>query len=71
MEKGELSYSKVRALTRVACANTEEYLLEIALHGTAGHVEKAGAVLSACERSRRAVARGRAATQSRLYLHLG
>ena len=39
MEKGELSYSKVRALTRVACANTEEYLLQIALHGTAGHVE--------------------------------
>ena len=40
MERGELSYSKVRALTRVACANTEEYLLGIALHGTAGHVEK-------------------------------
>ena len=40
MEKGELSYSKVRALTRVACANTEEYLLELALHGTAAHVEK-------------------------------
>ena len=40
MDKGQLSYSKVRALTHVACANTEEYLLEIALHGTAGHVEK-------------------------------
>src|SRR5215510_7467386 len=40
MEKGELSYSKVRALTRVACSKTEEYLLEIALHGTAAHVER-------------------------------
>jgi hypothetical protein len=40
MERGELSYSKARALTRVACAQTEEYLLRIALHGTAAHVEK-------------------------------
>lgn len=39
MQRGELSYSKVRALTRVACENTEEYLLQIALHGTASHVE--------------------------------
>jgi Domain of unknown function (DUF222) len=39
MERGELSYSKARALTRVACAGTEEYLLSIALHGTADHVE--------------------------------
>ncbi|MBB6093651.1 hypothetical protein HNQ60_002532 [Povalibacter uvarum] len=40
MQKGQLSYSKVRALTRVADRNTEEYLLQIAMHGTAGHVEK-------------------------------
>jgi Domain of unknown function (DUF222)/HNH endonuclease len=39
MERGELSYSKVRALTRVACAGTEDYFLSIALHGTADHVE--------------------------------
>lgn len=39
MARGELSYSKVRALTRVACAATEENLLMIALHGTAYHVE--------------------------------
>jgi Domain of unknown function (DUF222)/HNH endonuclease len=39
MERGELSYSKARALTRVACTSTEEYLLSIALHGTADHVE--------------------------------
>ena len=40
MSRGELSYSKARALTRVACENTEEYFLSIALHGTAAHVEK-------------------------------
>jgi hypothetical protein len=39
MERGELSYSKVRAITRVADAATEEILLSIALHGTAHHVE--------------------------------
>jgi hypothetical protein len=39
MARGELSYSKVRALTRVATAATESYLLSIALHGTAHHVE--------------------------------
>ena len=40
MARGELSYSKVRALTRVATRATEENLLMIALHGTAYHVEK-------------------------------
>ncbi|HEY0340078.1 MAG TPA: DUF222 domain-containing protein [Steroidobacteraceae bacterium] len=40
MARGQLSYSKVRALTRVACAATEDCLLNIALHGTANHVEK-------------------------------
>ena len=40
MARGELSYSKVRALTRVACAATEESFLMIALHGTAHHVER-------------------------------
>jgi hypothetical protein len=39
MSRGELSYSKVRALTRVACAATEQVFLSIALHGTAHHVE--------------------------------
>src|SRR6204780_3443938 len=40
MARGELSYSKVRALTRVACTATEDTLLMIALHGTAHHVER-------------------------------
>jgi hypothetical protein len=39
MARGELSYSKVRALTRVAEEATEDYFLMIALHGTAYHVE--------------------------------
>jgi hypothetical protein len=36
----EISYSKVRALTRVATPRTEERLLSFARHGTATHVEK-------------------------------
>jgi hypothetical protein len=39
MARGELSYSKVRAITRVACPATEGSLLMIGLHGTAHHVE--------------------------------
>ena len=38
--EGRLSYSKVRALTRVATAATEATLLHIALNGTAEHVER-------------------------------
>jgi uncharacterized protein DUF222/HNH endonuclease len=40
MACGELSYSKVRALTRVASRAIESHLLSIALHGTAHHIEK-------------------------------
>jgi len=36
---GEISYSKVRAISRVATADNEDYLLMIARHGTAHHVE--------------------------------
>jgi len=36
---GEISYSKVRAMTRVATPDNEDYLLNIARHGTASHVE--------------------------------
>jgi hypothetical protein len=39
MEAGRLSYFKVRELTRVATPENEDYLLNIALHGTASHVE--------------------------------
>src|SRR5262249_25098030 len=40
MERGELSYSNARAITRVACVDTEASLLMIARHGTAEHVER-------------------------------
>ena len=36
---GKVSYSKVRAMTRVATPVNENKLLQIALHGTASHVE--------------------------------
>jgi hypothetical protein len=36
---GRVSYSKVRAMTRVATPDNEEVLLNTALHGTAVHVE--------------------------------
>ena len=38
--KGALSYSKARAITRIADASNEEYLLMMATHGTAHHVER-------------------------------
>jgi hypothetical protein len=37
---GEISYSKVRAMTRVATPENEDFLLTIARHGTASHVEQ-------------------------------
>jgi len=40
LARGELSYSKVRALTRVATAETEERLLAVGRAGTAEHVER-------------------------------
>jgi hypothetical protein len=40
LARGELSYAKVRALTRVATPETEERLLAVARIGTACHVER-------------------------------
>ena len=36
---GTISFSKVRAMTRVATPENEEYLMMIARHGTASHME--------------------------------
>src|SRR5438309_1442926 len=44
LARGELSYAKVRALSRVATPETEERLLGVGRAGTAEHVER-GAVL--------------------------
>jgi len=38
--RGEISYSKVRAITRAATPENEDYLLMFARHGTAHHVER-------------------------------
>jgi hypothetical protein len=38
--RGEVSYSKVRAITRVASVENEEYLLKICRYGNAAHVER-------------------------------
>ena len=38
--RGELSYSKARALTRVATPESEEDLVAMAAHATAAHLEK-------------------------------
>src|SRR5437660_3003460 len=40
LARGELSYAKVRALTRVATPETEERLLAVGKAGTAAHVER-------------------------------
>ncbi len=40
MQRGRVSYSKVRALTRVATPENEAALLDVALAGTAVHVEQ-------------------------------
>src|SRR5712692_2363218 len=40
LARGEVSYAKVRAVTRVATPETEERLLKVARAGTAAHVER-------------------------------
>ena len=40
MREGRISYSKVRAVTRVATPENEQTLLDVALAGTAEHVER-------------------------------
>jgi len=48
--RGQLSYSKVRALTRVARPEIEDDLLNIARHGTAAHVERLVRHYRRCQR---------------------
>jgi len=51
MRRGELSYSKVRAMTRIADETNEGYLLMIACHGTAYHVERLVSQYRRCRRA--------------------
>ncbi|HNP64543.1 MAG TPA: DUF222 domain-containing protein [Woeseiaceae bacterium] len=50
MASGKLSYSKVRAMTRIADESNEDYLMMIAEHGTAHHVEKLVAKIRTAKR---------------------
>ena len=53
MQRGQLSYAKVRALTRVATPENEQSLVEFALAGTAAQVER---FVRACRRVDRVAA---------------
>ncbi len=66
MARGELSYSKVRAITRIVTPATESDLLAIALAGTSNHVER---IVSAYRRGERAAEDGedRAFRERSLY----
>ena len=48
--KGEISYSKARAISRIATPENEDYLLMIARHGTAAHVEGLVRKYRSCKR---------------------
>ncbi len=48
---GKISYSKVRAMTRIATPANEDDLLNIALHGTAHHMETLVRRMRYCERA--------------------
>jgi len=50
MQRGEISYAKVRALSRIATAENEARLLDLAYHGTAAHVERVVRAWRRCDR---------------------
>ncbi len=62
LERGELSYSVARALTRVATGENEAGLVEAARHGTAAEMER---LVSAWRRADRTEAELRASEQKR------
>ena len=49
-ERGQISYSKVRAMTRAATPENESQLLNIARHGTAEHIERLVRVYRRCRK---------------------
>jgi 5-methylcytosine-specific restriction endonuclease McrA len=68
LARGELSYAKVRALTRVATAETEERLLAVGRAGTAEHVQR---IVRGWRRvDRKAEAREAALQHARRGLHV-
>ena len=55
-ERGEISYSKVRAMTRVATLENEAELLNIARHGTAAHMERLVRAYRRCRKQAKSAA---------------
>ena len=51
LERGEVSYAKVRAITRIATPASEARLLEVAYHGTAAQVERLVRAWRWCDRA--------------------
>jgi hypothetical protein len=51
LQRGEVSYAKVRALTRVATPANEAQLLDVAWAGTAAHVERVVRGWRRCDRA--------------------
>lgn len=66
---GALSYSKVRAMTRIADETNEDYLLSIAKHGTAHHVEKLVSKFRRVKRLRDVEAANTAHDNRQLHCH--
>ncbi len=66
MADGRLSYSKVRAITRIATPATEQALVEMALAGTTNHVER---IVSSYRRAAPAPEQRAAAQWARRGLH--
>ena len=60
LQRGEISYAKVRALTRVATPENETRLLAIAYEGTAAQVERLARAWRRCDRIQEARDRERA-----------
>jgi hypothetical protein len=56
--RGEISYSKVREMTRIATPENEDTLLNVALHGTAAHVQRLVRSYQRAERLETASAEG-------------
>ena len=51
MQRGELSYAKVRAISRIATAENEARLLDLAYHATAAQVERVVRAWRRCDRA--------------------
>ena len=69
LARGEVSYAKVRAVTRVATPETEERLLNVARAGTADHVERIVRGWRRVDRKAEAQESARRHTSRALHVH--